>query len=63
MPPGTGDIAISVDTFRPEVAARSIEAGAANVHLRVLDEGFRFLMPAPERTFKALEAGLAAAGR
>jgi 4-hydroxy-2-oxoheptanedioate aldolase len=30
---------------------------------RVLDEGYRFLMPAPERTFKALEAGLAASGR
>ena len=30
---------------------------------RVLDEGFRFLMPAPERTFNGLNKGLELAGR
>jgi 4-hydroxy-2-oxoheptanedioate aldolase len=30
---------------------------------RVLEEGYRFLMPAPERTYKGLELGLELAGR
>jgi hypothetical protein len=29
----------------------------------VLEEGYRFLMPAPERTYKGLELGLELAGR
>jgi 4-hydroxy-2-oxoheptanedioate aldolase len=30
---------------------------------RVVEEGYRFIMPAPERTYKALETGLELTGR